>query len=537
MPPACLPERIHSFSCPGRNLHHRIARALIDFMEGRKHVGMGLPIQVDLVQDYGHRYIIHFAGDKKPVEERQLDLRIVDRSNDERTVEIGGDDMRLTRQIGGLADDIVAARTDGADHHRIFLSDIFRNKGLPLHLGREDDMVSHSHRIGRRASFQSYLSPEDRRKKLPLRQPGQQIMAARMLYNCRLSLYNHGANIVIFNIFVRTKQTVNMIQERHIDQALKAIFDNLTFTPEPAGLYDPLRYMMEIGGKRIRPRLCLTTYSLFKDEFSEEILAPAAAIEVFHSFTLIHDDIMDKADVRRGVPTVYRKWNENTAILSGDVMSIESYKLLAKAPAEALPQALELFSKTAAEVCEGQQYDMDFENMQEVPMDGYMKMIGLKTAVLIACAAKMGAIIAGASERECDLLYKFGYDVGLAFQVADDWLDTFGDPAVFGKAIGGDILNNKKTWLMIKALEKASGPCREALYKAMEMPVETEEQKAMKIAAVKGIYDSLEVGDEAKAEIIRLHEQAMGYVAGLGLSGEAAALLHNYAAALIGRKK
>ena len=311
----------------------------------------------------------------------------------------------------------------------------------------------------------------------------------------------------------------------------------LKFTAEPAGLYDPLRYMMEIGGKRIRPRLCLTAYSLFKNEFSEEILAPAAAIEVFHSFTLIHDDIMDKADVRRGVPTVYRKWDENTAILSGDVMSIESYKLVAKAPAAVLPEVLTLFSKTAAEVCEGQQYDMEFENMQQVPMEAYMKMIGLKTAVLIACAAKMGAIIGGASAQQCELLYKFGYDVGLAFQVADDWLDTFGDPAVFGKAIGGDILNNKKTWLMIKAQEKASAEEFEALHKAMEMPIETEEQKEAKIAEVKRIYDALNVGEEARQEIVRLHEQAMGYVAGLGISEEAATLLRNYAAALIGRKK
>ena len=328
-----------------------------------------------------------------------------------------------------------------------------------------------------------------------------------------------------------------MIQETHIESALKELFENLKFTAEPAGLYDPLRYMMEIGGKRIRPRLCLTAYSLFKDSFSEEILAPASAIEVFHSFTLIHDDIMDKADVRRGVPTVYRKWDENTAILSGDVMSIESYKLIAKAPAAVLPQVLSLFSQTAAEVCEGQQYDMDFENMQHVPMDAYMKMIGLKTAVLIACAAKMGAIIGGASQEQCELLYKYGYDLGLAFQVADDWLDTFGDPKVFGKAIGGDILNNKKTWLMIKALEKASDSEKDALHRAMEMPLETEQEKAEKIAAVINIYEALGIKEDAKQEIVRLHEQAMGYIAQLGLSEEAITPLRNYATALIGRNK
>ena len=328
-----------------------------------------------------------------------------------------------------------------------------------------------------------------------------------------------------------------MIQETHIDAALKELFDNLTFTPEPAGLYDPLRYMIQIGGKRIRPRLCLTAYALYKDSFCEEILTPAAAIEVFHSFTLIHDDIMDKADVRRGVPTVYRKWDENTAILSGDVMSIESYKMIAKAPAHVLPQALGLFSQTAAEVCEGQQYDMDFENIDFVPMSDYLKMIGLKTAVLIACAAKLGAIVAEAPTQECDLLYKYGYDLGLAFQVADDWLDTYADPKVFGKAIGGDILNNKKNWLTTRAFEKASDAVREQLLAAMEMPIETEEQKAAKIAAVKGIYAALEVGEEAKQEIVRLHAQAMDHIAQLGLEPEKAALLENYAKKLIGRTK
>ena len=327
-----------------------------------------------------------------------------------------------------------------------------------------------------------------------------------------------------------------MTQESHIDTALKELFDNLRFCEEPKGLYDPLRYMIEIGGKRIRPRLCLTTYSLFKDGFPENILGPAAALEVFHSFTLIHDDIMDKADVRRGVPTVYRKWDENTAILSGDVMSIESYKLIAKAPAEVLPEALGLFSKTAAEVCEGQQYDMDFEDLECVPMSDYLKMIGLKTAVLIACSAKMGAVVADAPEEACELLYRYGYDLGLAFQIADDWLDTYGDPAVFGKAIGGDIVNNKKSWLMTRAFEKA-GEMREDLLAAMAMPVHTGEHRSAKIDAVKGIYDRLGVGEEAKQEIIRLHDQAMGYIAQLGLAPEKAALLENYAKKLIGRTK
>ena len=324
--------------------------------------------------------------------------------------------------------------------------------------------------------------------------------------------------------------------ENHIENAVNELFANLKFTAEPAGLYDPLRYMMEIGGKRIRPRLCLLAYSLFKEEMNQSILGPAAALEVFHSFTLIHDDIMDKADVRRGVPTVYRKWDENTAILSGDVMSIESYKLLAQAPAEVLPKALELFTTTAAEVCEGQQYDMDFEDMESVPMEDYLKMIGLKTAVLIACSAKMGALIGGADDRTCDLLYRFGYDLGLAFQIADDWLDTYSDPKVFGKAIGGDILNNKKSWLMTRAFEKA-GERRSELLEAMAMPIETDEEKAAKISKVIGIYDSLGIGEDAKNEIIKLHAQALAHVETLDLRPEAAVALENYAKNLIGRTK
>ena len=325
-----------------------------------------------------------------------------------------------------------------------------------------------------------------------------------------------------------------MIQEKHIDTALKELFGNLKFTEEPKGLYDPLRYMMEIGGKRIRPRLCLTTYSLYQDHLDETVLGPAAALEVFHSFTLIHDDIMDKADVRRGVPTVYRKWDENTAILSGDVMSIESYRMIAKAPAKAVPAVLELFSTTAAQVCEGQQYDMDFENLDQVPMEDYLKMIGLKTAVLIACSAKMGAIIAGASEKDAELLYRFGYDLGIAFQIADDWLDTYGDPKVFGKAIGGDIVNNKKSWLLTRALEKAG---TERFAEALAMPVDTEEEKQAKISAVKAIYDELGIGDEAMKEIQRFHEQALGYAGQLGLGKIRYEMLHRYADMLLGRRK
>ena len=330
-----------------------------------------------------------------------------------------------------------------------------------------------------------------------------------------------------------------MITEKQIEDALKEVFGGLRFTEEPSGLYEPLRYMIQIGGKRIRPRLCLLSYSLFGDSLDEGILAPAAAIEVFHSFTLIHDDIMDNAAVRRGVPTVWKKWNANTAILSGDSMCIESYRLLAKAPSDRLPEVMRLFSDTAAQVCEGQQYDMEFESRESVPMDDYIMMIGLKTAVLIACAAKMGAIIAGAEERNQKLLYRYAYSLGLAFQVADDYLDTFGDPAVFGKAIGGDILNDKKSWLLTKAFETAAGDAavRESLLGSMALPVGSEEEKLRKIEAVRRIYISLGIDAAAKAEIRKYHEEALGFAAQLPVNDAGKAALKNYAESLLGRAK
>ena len=338
-----------------------------------------------------------------------------------------------------------------------------------------------------------------------------------------------------------------MINENQIEETLESLFDNIEFSDEPSGLYDPLRYMMGIGGKRVRPRLCLIAYSLFKDSFDEKILEPAAALEVFHSFTLIHDDIMDNSDMRRGVPTVCRKWDSNTAIISGDVMSIDSYRRIAKAPSDVLPEVLGLFTTTAAQVCEGQQYDMEFEDMKEISMESYLKMVGLKTAVLIACSAKLGAMIGGADGRTCDLLYKFGYDLGLAFQITDDYLDTYGDPAIFGKKIGGDIINNKKTWLLTKALEKGgeleqSGAVdqfhgRTALLRAMEMKTGNEADKAAKIAKVKEIYETLGIDEDVKYEIIKLHAQAMNYAGMIGLSKVRYEMLHRYADRLLGRNK
>lgn len=315
-----------------------------------------------------------------------------------------------------------------------------------------------------------------------------------------------------------------------IKDIVSKLFADIQFEKEPAGLYDPLRYMISIGGKRIRPTLCLLTYLLYRDDINEAILEPAAALEVFHSFTLIHDDIMDKSPLRRGQDTVWKKWNEDTAILSGDVMQIDAYKRLAKAPADKIGSALDLFSKTAAQVCEGQQYDMEFENRAEVKMEDYAKMIGLKTAVLIACSAKMGALIAGAPAKDCEALYRYGYELGMAFQVADDYLDAFGDEKVFGKPIGGDIVNKKKSWLTVRTLEKTSD--KKAFLEAMELPAETPEQKAAKIAKVKAIYVACGVDKDAKAEIIRYSERAMEAVKDFQAES-----LRDFAEKLVGRAK
>lgn len=323
-----------------------------------------------------------------------------------------------------------------------------------------------------------------------------------------------------------------MISEVQIDESIRKLFSEISFSREPAGLYDPLRYMIGGGGKRLRPRLCLTAYSLFKDTFTDEILQPAAGLEVFHTFTLIHDDIMDKSPLRRGNPTVWTRWGEDGAILSGDVMCIDSYKRISQAPEEVLGKVLKLFNNTAAQVCEGQQYDMDFESMDNVSMDQYMQMIGLKTAVLIACSAKMGAIIGGASDEDAGNLYRYGYALGLAFQIADDWLDAFGNEKVFGKPIGGDIINKKKCWLTIKATELDEA----AMDKAMSMPVDSDEQKAAKIHTVKDIYVRLGVDKMAQDEIVRLTDEAMASVEYLELGKVRSEMLKRFADKLVGRR-
>lgn len=322
-----------------------------------------------------------------------------------------------------------------------------------------------------------------------------------------------------------------MIQENTLSQAIQDLFGNIVFQAEPAGLYDPLRYMIAIGGKRLRPRLCLLTYGIYQDTLGPHILEPAAGLEVYHTFTLIHDDIMDRSSLRRGHATVWKKWNEDTAILSGDVMCIDAFKRIAQAPAQVLPQALELFSQTAAEVCDGQQLDMDFEKREHVSMPEYMRMIGLKTGVLIACSVQMGALIGGAGLAAQKALYDYGFNLGLAFQVADDYLDAYGDQKVFGKPIGGDILNGKKSWLTVKALELGA----EGLEEALAAPAVTEEEKSAKIARVKAIYDSVGIADAARKAIGDLSTRAVfkGTDAGMDASGHQA--LKDFAHSLIGR--
>ena len=303
---------------------------------------------------------------------------------------------------------------------------------------------------------------------------------------------------------------------------------------EPANLYEPLDYMMSIGGKRIRPKLCLLAYNLLSDDFRNPIVFPAMALEVFHEFTLIHDDIMDRSDTRRGCPTVYRKWNENVAILSGDAMSILAYKYLAYAPQTVLPSVLDLFSTTAMQVCEGQQYDMDFEEMPFITMEDYLEMIGLKTAVLLACSAKMGALIGGASKEVCNALYEFGYQLGIAFQITDDYLDTFGNQKVFGKKIGGDIMNNKKTWLLVESFRRADGTQKQQLKQLLQMD---ESRRDAKVEAVRNLYVELGVKEAAASEILSFHKKAVDALSAAGLEPGRTRVLAQFAEELIHREK
>lgn len=280
-------------------------------------------------------------------------------------------------------------------------------------------------------------------------------------------------------------------------QIVTDAISNLRLPGQPSGLYDPIRYTLNCGGKRLRPVLALAACEAFGKEAMTAI-HQAIAIEMFHNFTLLHDDVMDKAEVRRGRPTVHVKWNEETAILSGDAMLTTANMLLAVKCGERLPQALELFNGTAMNIYEGQQYDMVFESRTDVTVEEYMEMIRLKTSVLLGCACGMGALMADAPFETQVRFFDFGVNLGLAFQLQDDYLDTYGDPETFGKSIGGDILNDKKTWLLIMAMnEDKSGRIKSMLG--------TTDDPESKIKAVRSIYDELDLPQ-------RIHELISAYI-------------------------
>ena len=308
--------------------------------------------------------------------------------------------------------------------------------------------------------------------------------------------------------------------------------DNLKYERKPSGLYDPVKYVLSMGGKRIRPVLMLLSYGLFKDDV-ESVLMPACALETYHNYTLLHDDLMDNADMRRGHETVHRKWDANTAILSGDSMLVLAYERMAKCNPVSLSDVLHTFTETALEIGEGQQYDMEFETRNDVTEDEYIEMIRLKTSVLLACAQKIGAILAGASKQDQDNLYKFGEQIGLAFQLQDDYLDVYGDPKVFGKKVGGDIICNKKTYMLINAYNRADAEQRRELQHWMEAETFNSDEK---VAAVTAIYNKVGVDKLAIEKIAYYFEESKKYLDAVQVSDERKAELRLYAQKMMHRK-
>ncbi len=301
---------------------------------------------------------------------------------------------------------------------------------------------------------------------------------------------------------------------------------------EPANLYDPMVYILSLGGKRVRPVLVLMAAEIFGSDYKKALDA-ALAIEVFHNFSLVHDDIMDDAPLRRGKQTVHERWDINTGILSGDAMLIKAYQLFENYPGETFRQLAELFSKTAIEVCEGQQYDMDFEVLEKVQIDEYLKMIEYKTAVLVGASLKMGAIVANASEENCNRIYEFGRLLGIAFQLQDDYLDAFGDPDSFGKQVGGDIIENKKTFLYLTSLKQAaSGEAiqLEHLY-SINPP-----DPASKVETVKSLFESSGAAELTRKEIQKYTQQAFAVLDELQIEEDRKKLLYNFGKGLMNRQ-
>ncbi len=322
---------------------------------------------------------------------------------------------------------------------------------------------------------------------------------------------------------------MNSIQELQlrIDDAFSAI----RFPSAPADLYDPITYTLGLGGKRLRPLLVLASCQMFGGEIDDAI-NPAIGIELFHNFTLLHDDIMDEAPLRRGKESVYKKWNSNVAILAGDTMFAIANKYMLRTRPQAISQVVELFNQTAIEVCEGQQYDMDYEKQHNVSITDYMEMIRLKTAVLLAASLKTGAIIAGAGAVDCNHIYDFGINIGLAFQIKDDLLDVYGDQEKFGKVSGGDIIAGKKTYLYLKALESAGSQSESfrALYASHTIP---SQEKVMK---VKEIFNHLTIEQHTRQLIDDYYQKALQNLSCISLSVEAMEALSDYTAGLMERE-
>lgn len=319
------------------------------------------------------------------------------------------------------------------------------------------------------------------------------------------------------------------------DQILKLVNDYLVQLPydrRPASLYEPIRYVLSMGGKRIRPVLMLLSYNLFKED-PETILMPACALETYHNYTLLHDDLMDNADLRRGHKTVHKKWNANTAILSGDSMLVLAYQRMQQCSSDKMAEVLALFTETALEIGEGQEYDMAFEHRDDVSEEEYIEMIRLKTSVLLACALKIGAILAGASKEDADNLYRFGEQIGLAFQLQDDFLDVYGDTRVFGKAIGGDITSNKKTFMLINALNHANEEQRRQLESWIGA---TEFDRDEKVAAVTRLYNEIGIDRMAQDKIAYYFEQSRKYLQAVSVDESRKAELAAYAQRMMNRQ-
>lgn len=314
-----------------------------------------------------------------------------------------------------------------------------------------------------------------------------------------------------------------MFTFENILQQIEEEISLLHFNYPPPTLYDPISYILSLGGKRIRPALTLMACNIYNESVKNAI-QPALGIEVFHNFTLLHDDLMDRADMRRNKPTVHKLWNDNTAILSGDAMLIVAYKLIGVTQPEHLKIVLDLFTQTALEICGGQQYDMEFESRDNVSEEEYLEMIRLKTAVLLACGLKTGALLGGASAEDAEHLYHFGIHIGLAFQLQDDLLDVYGDPVVFGKNTGGDILCNKKTFLLVNALKKASPEQLATLSLWMD---KTEFDPAEKIAVFTYIYNELHIKKLTELKMQEYYTTALRHLDALKVKEERLSVLKN----------